>query len=130
MLCLLLPSLLFARWKCGSVVKGLRLRPVTGGIMWRGALLALTFIGVGDLLQQATQPVMVRYFPDLIPMLEALMEMLTPKSAAGLVGNLLVVGLLAPVCEEVLFRGTFQGTLERRGPIRAILTSALVFAFV
>jgi membrane protease YdiL (CAAX protease family) len=126
----LVPSLLYAKWKSGAVRDALRLRPVPPGLVVRVALLALTFAGVSDLLQQATRPVLTQYFADFVPMLQALMEILSPKSAAGLAGNLVVVGLIAPVCEEVLFRGAFQGTLERRGPVRAILASTLVFASV
>jgi len=129
-LCLCVPALLYAKWKSGSVAEALRLRPVASGITLRVVLLAVTFIGLGSLLSRATQPVMERPFAKLIPVFEMMMEILTPKSATGLVGNLVVVGLLAPVCEEVLFRGAFQGALERRGPVRAILTSALVFTLV
>ncbi len=38
-------------------------------------------------------------------------------------------GLLAPLCEEVVFRGYLQRTLQlRRGPAAAILLAALAFA--
>ena len=130
LLCMLLPAILYAKWKSGSVVEGLRLGPVACGISWRVGLLAVTFVGVADLLQQASQPIIERYFSSSIQMLENLTKLLKPDSASGLVGNLLVVGLLAPVCEEAMFRGAFQGTLERRGPVRAILASSVVFAVV
>ena len=126
----LVPSVLYAKWKAGPVCAALRLRQVPAGLLVRVALLALTFAGFSDLLQQATRPVLTKHFADFLPMLQALMEILSPKSAAGLAGNLLIVGLLAPICEEVLFRGAFQGTLERRGPVRAILASTLVFATI
>jgi membrane protease YdiL (CAAX protease family) len=126
----LVPSLLYARWKSDGITEALRLRWVSGGITWRVVLLSITFIGLSDLLQQATQPVMTGYFSDFLPILEALGAFLTPKSGVGLLGNLVVVGLVAPVCEEALFRGAFQGALEQRGPVRAILASTLIFAFV
>ena len=126
----LLPAFLYAKWKSGSVVEALRLRPVASGTSWRVVLLAITFIGVGSLLTRATKPLMEQYFGDLIPVFETLMGILTPESATGLVGNLLVVGLLAPICEEVLYRGAFQGSLERCGPTQAILISALMFTLL
>gem|GEM_PF-1987351 len=129
-LCLLLPSLIFVKWKTGSVYKALRIRPVSAGIILRVVILAVTFMGFAELLQMVTQPLIERYFPDQLAAIEAIMKMLTPTSATGLFGNLLVVGLIAPICEEVFFRGAFQGTLEKRGPTRAILISALVFALI
>lgn len=41
----------------------------------------------------------------------------------------LVVALVAPLCEEVIFRGLLWGALERRwGPLVAIVVSTVVFA--
>jgi membrane protease YdiL (CAAX protease family) len=127
---LLLPAILFARWKTSSMKEALRLRPVTGAIWWRVTLLALTGVGASILLGHLTEPWVARYFADWIPMLEFMEQLLTPKTASGLVSNLVVIGLVAPVCEEVLFRGAFQGSLEQRGPVRAIAWTALVFACI
>jgi membrane protease YdiL (CAAX protease family) len=129
-LCLALPSILFVKCKTGSVRQALRLRPVSGAIWLRVTLLALTGVGAAILLEQVTQPLIARYFADWIPMLEALGKLLTPKTTEGLLTNLLVIGLIAPVCEEVLFRGAFQGTLEQRGPVRAIACTALAFGVI
>lgn len=127
---LLLPALLFARWKSPSVKAALRLRPVTGAIWWRVTLLALTGVGAAIFGEQLTRPWIARYFADWIPMLEVMAQLLTPKTADGLLSNLVVIGLVAPVCEEVLFRGAFQGSLEQRGPVRAIAWTALVFGVI
>ena len=127
---LLLPALLFAWWKSPSVKEALRLRPVPGAIWWRVTLLALTGVGAAILGEHLTRPWIARYFADWIPMLEAMGQLLMPKTASGLISNLVVIGLVAPLCEEVLFRGAFQGTLEQRGPVRAIAWTALVFGFI
>jgi hypothetical protein len=58
------------------------------------------------------------------------MQIVTPQTPQGLLQNLCVIGIAAPICEEVLFRGAFQGTLERRGPLRAIAVSALMFGLI
>jgi len=126
----LLPSVLYAQWKTSAVCAALRLRPLPAPTMLRVALLALTGIGLEDLIDQAARPVIAHYFGNWIPAMEAIMEMLTPKSPQGLAGNLFVVGMLAPFCEEVLFRGAFQGTLEQRGPVRAITFSAVLFGLL
>ena len=42
----------------------------------------------------------------------------------------LVAGALLPgICEEALFRGSILGVLERKGPTKAIVITALLFAF-
>lgn len=126
----LLPALLFARWKTSSVKEALRLRPVPFPTLLRVTLIALAGIGAALLCEQMTRPWITRYFADWIPILEFMEQLLSPKTASGLARNLIVIGLIAPVCEEVLFRGAFQGTLERRGPVRAIAWTSLVFAVI
>ncbi len=126
----LLPALLFARWKTPSMKEALRLRPVSGSILLRVTLLALTGVGAAILGEHLTRPWIARYFADWIPMLEFMEQLLTPKTMSGLVRNLVVIGLVAPVCEEVLFRGAFQGTLEQRGPVRAIAWTAFLFGLI
>jgi membrane protease YdiL (CAAX protease family) len=44
----------------------------------------------------------------------------------------MVVGtvILAPLVEEFLFRGVLQSAYERRGPVRAIIASALLFVLI
>jgi membrane protease YdiL (CAAX protease family) len=126
----LLPALLFARWKTSSVKEALRLRTVPFSTLVRVTLIALAGIGAAFLCEQMTRPLVTRYFADWIPMLEFLQQLLMPKTVGGLVRNLIVIGLIAPVCEEVLLRGAFQGTLERRGPVRAIAWTSLVFGVI
>jgi membrane protease YdiL (CAAX protease family) len=127
---LLLPALLFARLKTPSMKEALRLRPVTGAIWWRVTLLALTGVGASNLLADLNMLWVARYFAHGIPMVESTEQLLTLKTASGLISVLVAIGLVAPVCEEVLFRGAFQGTLEQRGPVRAIAWTALVFACI
>ena len=130
MLCLALPSILYAKWKAPLVKEALRLRPVSPTIWLRVILLAITGIGPAILLDQLSQPLITRYFADWIPMLEALKKLFTPQTPGSWVTNLIVIGLIAPVCEELLFRGAFQGTLEQRGPVRAITCTAVVFGII
>jgi membrane protease YdiL (CAAX protease family) len=130
LLCFLLPSILYAKWKATPVKEALRLRPVSGAIWLRVTLLALTGIGAASLIEQATHPLIARYFAGWIPMLEAIGKLLAPETTGGVVSNLLVIGLICPVCEEVLMRGAFQGTLEQRGPVRAIAFTALAFGVI
>ena len=127
---LFLPSLVYAKWKTGGIKEALRLRPVSAGVLWRVVLLAVTGMGLATLVDQATRPLALHFFPDWIPILEALMQIVTPKTPQDLLQNLCVIGIAAPICEEVLFRGAFQGTLEKRGPVRAVAFSALMFGLI
>jgi len=129
-LCLFLPSLVYAKWKTAGIKEALRLRPVTPGVFLRVVFLAVTGMGLATLVDQATRPLALHFFPDWIPILEALMQIVTPRTPQDLLQNLFVIGIAAPICEEVLFRGAFQGTLEKRGPVRAIAASALMFGLV
>lgn len=130
MICLFLPSLAYAKWKTAGIKEALRLRPVPAEIFLRVVLLAITGMGLATLVDQATRPLALDFFPDWIPALEALMQIVTPRTPQDLLQNLCVIGIAAPICEEVLFRGAFQGTLEKRGPVRAIAVSALMFGLI
>lgn len=130
LLCLALPAILYAKWKTGSVKQALRLRPVSGAIGGRVILLALTAMGAASMIEQMTQPLITHFCADWIPLLKALERLLTPETKQGLLANLLVIGLIAPVCEELLFRGAFQGSLEQRGPVRAIAFTAVAFGVI
>lgn len=129
-LCFLLPALLYAKWKTSTVQAALRLRPVPAAILLRVAMLALAGFGLADLIDRAMHPVIAHYFADWIPAMKALLEMLTPKTPQGLLGSLCVIGIVGPICEEMLFRGAFQGTLEQRGPVRAIAVTSMMFGLL
>ena len=51
-------------------------------------------------------------------------------SASLLLPMLLASGILAPVCEEVFFRGYLQGAFARYGAVQASIVTALLFAAV
>ncbi|MCX7749626.1 MAG: CPBP family intramembrane metalloprotease [Clostridia bacterium] len=54
----------------------------------------------------------------------------TAQDPAGLLIGVLVIGLSAGVCEEILFRGTIQRGFERFGPVIAILVTAFLFGLM
>ena len=126
----LLPTLAYAKWKTSEVRASLRLHAVSSGILLRVISLAVTGIGVALLVQRAMRPVLERYFADLIPLMETLAQLVTPRTPGALLQNLFSIGIMGPICEELFFRGAFQGTLEKRGPVRAIFISALMFALM
>jgi membrane protease YdiL (CAAX protease family) len=119
LICILLPAIVYLRVKGMPLTRSLRLNRIdaatavlaiaTGVCGWGAAkfvfYLTVPLIGEG--------PVIQAFFPTTLPDLLVL----------------LVCGaVLAGVCEEILFRGVLQGTLERYGSAKAILFTALLFA--
>ena len=51
-----------------------------------------------------------------------------PSTVTGLMLMLISLGVLPGVCEELAFRGMALGAWERRGTVRAMLISSLMFA--
>lgn len=41
-----------------------------------------------------------------------------------------IIGIFAPAAEEIMFRGAVLGSLEKRGPMKAVLLSALIFSLM
>lgn len=95
---------------------------------WRGG-------GIGVLLQLVVLPLLYWPLLDLLDKgpsdLEGPARSLTDRAdgALGVVLLVLIVGVGAPIVEEIFYRGLFQGALLKRGapPAVAIAVSATVF---
>jgi len=93
------------------------------------AWLAGVLLGLGVVLLNFTLPVRLfdwtgsDYAETLEAMLTNLQALLSP------VGMLLLLGVLTPLCEEILFRGVvLRSLLDHRGAWPAILLSSVIFA--
>lgn len=84
-----------------------------------------TFIGLTNRLPGASNGDEAVVFGQRVPLLEGSAK---GDSVAVLVRNALFVGLLAPICEEWLFRKQIISRLRRYGEKTAIVFSALAFA--
>jgi membrane protease YdiL (CAAX protease family) len=117
-----LPLALYVLLAGRNLGEALRLRPVP----WRVAGLAV-LIGLGlwrfDWWLASAVNEVLDYTIPLPP--EALNLTLLDKIAMTL-GTV----VLAPVIEEFLFRGLIQSAYERRGPLRAVVFSALLFVLI
>lgn len=92
----------------------------------------LVYIGLGVLFQIAVAlvflPVADLLFPDGRPPQEVV-DMIAEASSLGIkVALVLAAVLLAPVTEELIFRGVLLKALERRGRRFALLVSAALFS--
>ncbi len=119
--------ILATRIKGNGVVADLHLRLLARDT-WRGA-------GVGVLLQLVAIPLL--YWPILelldrgVSDLEGPAREMTDRADGpiGVVLLVLIVGVGAPIVEEIFYRGLFQGALLKRGlpPAAAIALNASVF---
>lgn len=101
------------------------LRPAPARWYWWAVLLALASLPLVGLVNYATQVLMGG------PLRNPQIDLLAPGgfSWRGLVGMLVMAGLVAPVVEEIVFRGLLYGWLRPRlGAAIGIAASALLFA--
>ncbi|KPK85462.1 MAG: hypothetical protein AMJ81_03570, partial [Phycisphaerae bacterium SM23_33] len=123
---ILLPAVLYVRRKRLPVAGALRWRSVPAGIAVRSAVLGVLGWGMAMLLYLATAWAVEGVLgPDRSS--EFLVKAL-PSSFGQLVVFLVVAAVLPGVCEETLFRGAVQGTLEKKGLWRGVVYTAVLFA--
>ena len=87
----------------------------------RGAIWAMAFGGVVGLVALLLIPMGIN------PL--ALVQMRLPQDAPTLTLFFLTGGLIAPMAEELFFRGILYGLLRPMGVLPAVLISTLFFAF-
>jgi membrane protease YdiL (CAAX protease family) len=110
-----------------SLPEAYRLRPVSSTV-----LRDTVFIGLGvTILVDELDRLVAMVFP-LPENITRGMEFLTFSSPVEAVLVILGAVLLAPLVEEIVFRGFFQGQLEQgyRDPTKAILFSSLLFTIL
>ena len=119
--------LLVTRLKGNGIVTDLHLR-VRRADLWRGGVL-------GALLQLVALPLLYWPLLDLLQKdasdLEGPARAMTDRAdgAIGVILLVLIVGIGAPIVEEIFYRGLLQGALLKRGlrPAVAIAISSIVF---
>jgi uncharacterized protein len=117
-----------ARYKGHGAVHDFRIR-LTGRDLWLGGLAGVLLqIPVLPLLYAPLLRLLDRTAGDLEGPARELTERATDPM--GVVLLILIVGVGAPIAEEIFYRGLFQGALLKRGlpPWLAIVVSSLVFA--
>ncbi len=124
---LVVPVMIYLLRRKYTLSKSLRINPVSKKIVFSTILLSLGAMVLFDEINILVN--MVIPMPDSFLQVEA---MLTPDNPLSLVLLIFTVVILAPVGEEVLFRGFLQKYLENAwGDItRAILLSSLFFAVI
>ncbi len=105
----------------------LRLNPISMDVAWLTAILSVGLIILSDELDRIIQL--------FVPAPEYIMDLnglLQPETTLGFILLFIAVGLIAPLGEELLFRGFLQQFLEQhwKDITRAILITALFFATI
>jgi len=107
---LLPPLLLLPRWHTAEVGRYLRFRrfpPAGLALSLAGTLFLIPLaLGVGQWLYS--------YFPELARWNQVTEALVIDPRPWPLLATVMVIAVIPAVCEEVLFRGYFQSTLERR----------------
>jgi len=118
LICILLPAVVFVRWKGLSVANGLRWKPISASTTALSVAIGICGWGVALLIHLAVTKMIG---PD--PAQGAF----DVSSVGALLAMILAGAILPGICEETLFRGAVQGVLERRGTVFAVLVAAAIF---
>jgi len=120
----ILPACLYAA-KRGSAVEKLRLNPISGWNMIAASIVALLALivvqNITTLWMIVCQKLGFNVFMD---------NYVRPENMTELTLSVVSAAIVAPIGEELLFRGAMFSAWERRGRGRAILFTALLFAML
>ncbi len=124
---LIVPILFFLTRKKLPLAESLRLNPVSREVVFTTILLSIGAMIISDEINILVD--MIIPMPDSFLQVEA---MLTPENPLSLFLLIITIVFLAPIGEELLFRGFLQKYLENAwGDVtRAILFSSLFFAAI
>ena len=124
---MLLPLLYFLTIKKEPILNRLRIRAVEKDVIVYTFLLSIGVVVLSDELDRIIS--IVWPAPDYILDLNSLLQ---PESMLGFILLILAIVIIAPIGEELLFRGFLQQILEHKwnDTTKSILVTALVFAII
>ena len=124
---MLVPLLWFLKSKKEPIVERLRLKPIKINLVTATVCLSMGIIIISDELDRIIQAFLPA--PDYILDLNGLLR---PDTFIGFILLFIAVSIIAPLGEELIFRGFFQQVLEKhwKDVTRAILVTALFFAMI
>ena len=124
---MLVPLLWFLRTRKEPIVERLRIRFISSDVIISTIYLSFGIIILSDELDRVIQVFLPA--PDYILDLNGLLQ---PESITGFILLFTAVVIVAPLGEELLFRGFLQQVLEKhwKDITRAVLVTALLFAMI
>ena len=125
--CMVIPLFWFLKLRNESIFINLRIRFIKLHSVLSTIYLSSGIIIISDALDRAIQKFIPA--PDYIIDLNSLLR---PESMLGFVFLFTAVAIIAPLGEELLFRGFFQQVLEKhwKDVTRAVLVTALFFSII
>lgn len=121
---LILPAVIWGANHDGARA-ALRLNPILPGDMLRAAIAALLSLMI---VQNATTLWMI--LGQKLGLNVFTNEYVRPANAAELMLSVVSAAIIAPLGEELLFRGVMLSAWERKGPKTAVLVTAVLFAML
>ena len=124
---IILPPIFYLNFKKKSILDSFRVKPVSFKIILHSIIFSIGIIILFDALDRFIHQIVPT--PDYIIDLGKIMQ---PESNLGLLFLFLAVVVMAPIGEEVVFRGFLQKFLEEqwKDVTRAVLITSLFFAVI
>ena len=124
---MVIPLLWFLKSRQQPIFKQLRINPISKETLVFSIMLSLGVIILSDELDRMIQS----FFPAPEYIVD-LNGLLRPDTLLGFILLFIAVAIVAPIGEELLFRGFFQQALEKHwhDVTRAILITALLFSMI
>ena len=124
---MIIPLLWYINSKNASFKKTIRLNPISSQILFSTVLFSLGLIIISDEMDRIMQTIIPA--PEYITDLD---QLLKPDTLLGFVLLFIAVSILAPIGEELLFRGFLQQFLEKywSDTTKAILVTSFVFSAI
>ena len=124
---MIIPLFWFLKSRGQPILKRLRLNPISNETLVYTIMLSLGIIILSDELDRMIQS----FFPAPEYIVD-LNGLLRPDTLLGFILLFIAVAIVAPIGEELLFRGFFQQALEKHwnDVTRAILITALLFSMI
>lgn len=109
----------------GSAADDLRLNPISFGSMLTACIVAVLSLlivqNVSTLWMAVCQKLGLNVFVDVY---------VRPENTAELMRSVIAGAMIAPIAEEILFRGVMLSAWEKRGVRKAVLVTSVLFAML
>ncbi len=124
---IILPPIYYLNFKKKSILDSFRIKPVSFNIIIYSIIFSAGVIILFDAVDRVIHQIVPT--PDYIIDLGKIMQ---PESTLGLIFLFLAIVVMAPIGEEIVFRGFLQKFLEEhwKDITRAVLVTSLFFAII
>ena len=124
---IILPPMYYLNFKKKSIIDSFRIKPVSINTIINSIIFSIGIIILFDALERVIHQIVPT--PDYIIDLGKIMQ---PESTLGLIFLFLAVVIMAPIGEEIVFRGFLQKFLEEhwKDITKAVLVTSLFFAMI